>query len=225
MSVFRTRDGSNSYLSPIFGAAFHSKHGALSESQYVFIEKGLLPFFENSPQQLNILEMGFGSGLNILLTYFHQLQWNKAPDIRVDSIEKYPLDWEEAQKLEYCKQLASFSACKSTFETLHKSPWNKEIEVSPHFLLTKMKANILSLKLQAGYYDLIYYDAFAPSAQPELWTEEMCQKLYDSLKHQGLLTTYCAQGQFKRNLTSVGFEVEALPGPPGKREMTRARKS
>jgi tRNA U34 5-methylaminomethyl-2-thiouridine-forming methyltransferase MnmC len=225
MSYQETKDGSLTYISPIYNAAFHSRHGAIRESKHVFIQHGLAEKLENNTKKLHVFEMGFGSGLNVLLSILYSLKKENKTEISLDTIEKHPLPWDKAKKLDYCSHLTDFKDCQSIFESIHSSTWNEKTLISPGFQLTKIKGDLLTTSLPKEAYDLIYYDAFAPSSQSELWSIQACQLIYDLLKRDGLMTTYCAQGQFKRNLKSVGFLVEALPGPPGKREMTRAIKA
>lgn len=224
MSYIKTKDGSYTYISPIYGEAFHSRHGAIQESQHVFIEQGFNYSLQKDVDSLRIFEMGFGSGLNALLTILAHQDHPSSTEIIYDSIEKHPLPWSEAKGMEFCQNLRRESKCESIFQFIHQSGWNERHDVIVGFSLQKIKGDLLEYDLQADTYDLIYYDAFAPSAQAELWSKECCQLLYGALKEKGILTTYCAQGQFKRNLKSVGFKVESPPGPPGKREMTRAIK-
>lgn len=224
MSYIKTKDGSYTYISPVYGEAFHSRHGAIQESQHVFVDQGFNYALQKDVDPLRIFEMGFGSGLNALLTILSYQGHLSSTEIIYDSIEKHPLPWSEAKGMKFCQNLRRESECKSIFQFIHQSGWNECYEVIPGFSLRKIKGDLLEYDLQVNTYDIIYYDAFAPSAQKELWSKECCQLLYDILKENGIITTYCAQGQFKRNLKSAGFEVESPPGPPGKREMTRAIK-
>lgn len=214
-----TNDGSCSIYSNIQKALFHSIHGAYTESNHIFIENGLKHSLKNL-NTINILEMGIGSGLNALLTwnYFQSL-----PNItcRYTGIEDFPLPIELVKQINY--QPYSPNLPSHALLTIHQSNWNEFIQLSPNFHLNKIKANILLLPLTSEYH-LIYYDAFAPEAQPELWTPEIFEKLFNALLPFGSLITYCAKGYVKRNLKQVGFEIESLPGPPGKREITRAIK-
>lgn len=224
MAVLKTKDGSNTFISPVYDEAFHSKHGAVAESQHVFIENGLHPLLSSNPEDLYIFEMGFGSGLNVLLSALYHQSSQSTAVVYMDTIEKHPLSLEQAKELQFCDHILNTS-CEDLFKSLHNSAWNVPCELSPQFYIQKLNEDFLQFKLKDDHYHLIYYDAFAPSAQPELWSEEVCRKLYASLRKGGLLCTYCAQGQFKRNLKAAGFSVEAVSGPPGKREMTLARKT
>ena len=222
MPHLRTADGSFTYISPHFEETYHSRHGALAESRHVFIEAGLrAALSENPSRPLAIFEMGFGSGLNALLS---QLEAEKEKKIiHYHSIEAFPLPKEELEGFKI-EELFPSPKVDEQFKRLHATDWGVSQTISPYFHLLKEKADFTKWTPPEEAYQLIFYDAFAPRAQAELWSLEITQKLYDMLESGGLLVTYCAQGQFKRNLKAAGFIVEALPGPKGKREMTRARK-
>ncbi len=222
MHHLRTSDGSFTYQSPIFKETFHSKHGALSESQHVFIEAGLEALAsENNNQPLWLFEMGLGSGLNALLTA--QYAQSHSIEINYQSLEAFPLPLSEIEGFEIGKQLESKSA-EGEFRKIHECAWNQLSPINANFSIIKNKVDFIQWSPPQEKYHGIYYDAFAPRAQSELWTPEIMEKLFSMLRSGGLLVTYCAQGQFKRNLKSAGFSVEPLPGPKGKREMTRAWK-
>lgn len=210
-----TADGSQTIFVPHWDEHYHSVHGAVQESKHVFIANGLA-HFATAPK-LEILEMGFGTGLNALLTCLMQPDHQK---ITYTALEAFPVEDSLWQALQYGQLLAA----NALFTQLHQSVWEIPAAITPHFQLLKLHTSIENFIPKYSRFDLIYYDAFAPSAQPELWTETVFHKLFEALKPGGILVTYCAKGQVKRNLKSVGFVVEALPGPPGKREMTRASK-
>lgn len=197
---------------------YHSTHGARTESEYVFIKMGLENFMDRA---CSIFEMGFGSGLNAILTYIYGRDNNI--DIHYSSLEKYPLKDEEYDALDYFS-LFDQQVERSVFDSIVKSPYQKATCISDHFTLKKIEDDLIYMSLENETYDLIYYDAFGPRVQPDLWTKEITDKLYRALRINGILVTYCAQGQFRRNLQASGFEVERLQGPPGKREMIRAQK-
>ena len=212
MEIRKTDDGSQTLWSPQYGETYHSSFGAYTESNHVFIEAGL----KQSPfQTLHVFEMGFGTGLNALLTY--QEAKTKNLNVTYHAIELNPVSPEIITKFEV--DLASVDI----FLKLHQSEWNKEISISPFFTLKKLQFD-LNLWQPESLYHLIYFDAFSPDTQPELWTLEVFQKMYDMLHSGGILTTYCAKGSVRRNMLSCGFKVERLPGPPGKREILRALK-
>ncbi|MFN7117192.1 MAG: tRNA (5-methylaminomethyl-2-thiouridine)(34)-methyltransferase MnmD [Saprospiraceae bacterium] len=217
--IFETQDGSHSIQSKRFGVSYHSKYGAIQESRHVFIEAGL--YYKALQQKdIAILELGFGTGLNTLLTY--QEAERHGWTIFYETIEAYPITLAQANQLNYPALLGATSL-QAVFQTLHTSTWSEKHIISPHFTFQKQKKAFQDIDYQAQF-DLIYFDAFAPGAQPELWEVPLLQKLYNALRLNGILVTYCAKGSVKRNFREVGFKVEALPGPPGKREMTRCIK-
>lgn len=211
-----TADGSSTLFVAELDEHYHSIHGALQESSHVFINAGLLPRTE---EEIYILEFGLGTGLNAWLTAIEAERINK--HINYLCLEKYPISSTEAQHLNY----SSFRPDASNlFNRIHVSPWGERATISPHFKLTKIEADFLMWKPEKPKFHVIYFDAFAPTAQPELWQPELLQTCFDALNPGGYWVSYCAKGQLKRDLKSVGFEVESLPGPPGKRQMTRALK-
>lgn len=230
MVLFVTDDGSHSVYSEQYNVSYHSKHGAIQETQHVFIDAGLKPLLEKKPYDITILEIGFGTGLNALMTYNETLQ----SDVKIHylTLEAYPLSTQAVKQLNYIERL-NVSSLKPIFDRMHESEWNTycggkpnishSIQLNTHFIFQKIKTDFKQIDFD-GVADVIYFDAFAPNAQPELWEVEMLQKMYEALRIGGVLTTYCAKGVVKRTLKSVGFFVEELPGPPGKREMTRAWK-
>lgn len=217
--IINTADGSHSLLSEQFGVTYHSKHGAIQETQHVFIDAGLLPKAA-STKNLAVLEIGFGSGLNVFMTYL--LAEQQGLNIDLVTYENYPISIEKANNLNYPEQLDA-KAAAHLFHELHTHPWNQKIQLAPFFSFEKIQKDFQTIDYQ-NKFDVIYFDAFAPNAQPELWEEELLASMFKALKKDGVLTTYCAKGVVKRTLKSVGFEIEAIPGPPGKREMTRAWK-
>lgn len=217
ISLIETQDGSHSIMSERFGVAYHSKYGAIQESQHVFLKSGLglvLP----KKDQVRIFEMGFGSGLNAYLSLLAAEKAQKT--IYYEAVEAFPIDISEARKLNYAEQLGKDS---KQLEALHETPWGEEVQISPNFHLLKWNQPLEEATLRGGY-DVVYYDAFGPRTQPELWERPPLQQLYDAMNIGAVFVTYCAKGAFKRTLKEIGFEVEGLPGPPGKREMTRAFK-
>ena len=213
MKIKPTNDGSDSLYSETYHEHYHSTHGALSESLHVFINEGLK---KNPAKKISIFEMGFGTGLNCLLTVLE----TQNQDIFYHSIETNPLSTTLITELNYTKLL---NINPHIFITLHDLSWNEEHKITPTFTLYKEQISIENIALTRPY-DLIYYDAFSPFSQPELWTENIFRKLYQHLAPGGIFVTYCAKGDVKRTLKKSGFLVETCPGPPGKREMIRARK-
>ncbi|SEQ80407.1 tRNA (5-methylaminomethyl-2-thiouridine)(34)-methyltransferase MnmD [Neolewinella agarilytica] len=221
--IVLTADGSHSVRSGHFGVDYHSVHGAVQESQHVFIKMGLQPLLEKDPPQIRILEMGFGTGLNALLV---RLIADQRPDIQFfyRSFEQFPLPAEVIGGLNYPAVLG-VSPTKLT--SLHEAKWEEPASLSDNFSLAKYQTEFPRKSaeiISSGWADLIFYDAFAPASQPELWEPEAMKECYRLLSDGGQLVTYCAKGQFKRDLKSVGFRVECPAGPPGKREMTRGIK-
>ena len=220
--IITTADGSHSIFVPAYNENYHSVHGAIQESQHVFIDAA---FKEKSKENtdIRIFEMGFGTGLNAFMTYLEQKKQDNKIHIHYHTIEAFPISLEAAFQLNYVEKLNANSE-KTAFETLHQTVWNETTDISPYFHLTKYLNKIEEIDLPNNYFDIIYFDAFAPSSQANLWTAEIFTKMYNCLKINGIRTPYCAQGVVKRTMKSVGFKLEALPGPIGKREMTRLRK-
>ncbi|MFT4761764.1 MAG: tRNA U34 5-methylaminomethyl-2-thiouridine-forming methyltransferase MnmC [Paraglaciecola sp.] len=219
IEIIETTDGSHSLFSEKFGITYHSKHGAVQESQHIFIEAGLHQKAADS-KELSVLEIGFGSGLNVFMTYLEAK--NTGLTINIETYEIYPISNEQAEVLNYPQVLNAKNEA-AIFKKIHTCEWGKSIEIANFFTFQKHQKDFLEIE-EAGKFDVIYFDAFAPDAQPELWDANLLKKMYDSLKTGGVMTTYCAKGIVKRTLKSVGFETESIPGPPGKREMTRAWK-
>lgn len=221
--IVETQDGSHSLISDQFGVSYHSKYGALQESRHVFIEAGLhlkLPGLA----QVNVLEMGLGSGLNALLSLVAAHETRK--NITYHAVEAFPISLEQAQSLNFADFLnGDTDKWRALFQDIHRVSWGEEHVLSDGFRFQKWQAQIQDQTLPADFYHVVYFDAFAPSSQPELWTPDVLGKFYDALAPGGVLVTYCAKGVVKRTLKSLGFRVEGIPGPPGKREMTRAIKS
>ena len=213
----KTKDGSHTLFVESMNETYHSTHGAIQEAKHVFLKNGIESIEKSN---ISVLEIGFGTGLNALLT-FQYAQENKK-NIHYYTLETFPLDKEITENLNYISELEK-KELKSTFEKLHHSNWEENCTISDNFTLYKTNQKIQDYETNQKF-DVIYYDAFGPPTQPEMWTPEIFKKLYNLLNTNGFLVTYCAKGQVKRDLKSVGFEVISLPGPPGKREMTKAIK-
>lgn len=213
IELIETGDGSSSLFLPDLDETYHSRKGALTESQYVYIKMGLSLF---SQKEVHILEFGFGTGLNALLSLEYAKMHDK--NIYYTSTELHPLEESITSKLVYPDTNRNY------WDLLHRASWNKMEEIEHFFQLYKHQGEFLDVDVPDASIDLIYYDAFAPSKQPEVWAIEYLEKAYQVMKPGAYLVTYCAQGQFKRNLKSIGFIVESLTGPPGKTEMIRAQK-
>lgn len=219
-SLIETQDGSHSVLSHRFGVTYHSKYGAIQESRHVFIEAGLFPKFILQ-RDLAVLELGFGTGLNALLTLMEAERLKR--HIFYQTIEAYPLPSEQAAQLNYPEQLG-LPESRRWLADMHSIASNEIRQITPHFQFCKIIGRFETLELQNAF-DIAYFDAFAPETQPELWTGEVLGLVYQALRPQGTLVTYCAKGAVKRTLKDLGFQIESIPGPPGKREMTRAVKA
>ena len=216
-----TNDGSSTLFLPHLNEHYHSIHGAIQESVHVFIKNGIQKIPSNI-SQVNILEIGFGTGLNALLT----LDYSNKNNLKVNyhTIEPYPIQDEKIwSSLNYCKLLNN--KLNDHFKILHKSSWNHEKLITSLFSFYKYNSTVESSFLKMDFYDVIYFDAFSPRSQPELWDESVLEKMYLVLKKNGFLVTYCSKGIVKRKLKKIGFVIDSLPGPPGKREMTFAKKS
>lgn len=224
-TIIKTADGSHSLFVEELKEHYHSIHGAIQESMHVFINAGLKPLISDSIDSftetpLTILEIGLGTGLNALLTYIEAER--SAMIIHYSAIEAYPVSIDLIDRLNYV-ELLDAQKCKSVFKKIHTCEWGKPIEISEQFTLYKINKTIQETVL-GNKYNLIYFDAFGPGVQAEMWKEEVFAKLFAAMQQNGYLVTYCAKGEVKRTLKKVGFTVESLPGPPGKREMVRAVK-
>lgn len=215
--LFETQDGSHSIFSSEFGVSYHSKYGAIQETMHVFIKSGL---FEKALQtkEIAILEIGFGTGLNAYMTMLEAQK--RELKINYTAVEAFPITLDLANQLNYPEILEEE---KEPFLQLHQSEWDTSHLIRPSFQFLKKQMKFEAIQAEA-IYDLIYFDAFAPTAQPELWEEPILKKMYSALRPNGIWVSYCAKGAVKRGLKAEGFHVETLPGPPGKREMIRAVK-
>ena len=216
--IITTGDGSKTIQIKDWQEQYHSKHGAIQEAYHVFIHSGLELFRQ---PQINILEIGFGTGLNAFITLLESEKRNLEVDYT--GVEAYPVSIEELNQLNYLEELNSISR-KDEFELIHKSPWNEKFKINPNFTLTKEQKFFKDINAFESY-ELVYFDAFGARVQPELWTVEIFNIMYRAMKTDGYLVTYAAKGSVRRAMQEVGFVVERLPGPPGKREMLRAKKA
>jgi tRNA U34 5-methylaminomethyl-2-thiouridine-forming methyltransferase MnmC len=212
-----TSDGSTTIHLPDWDENYHSKHGAIQEAKHVFIKNGL-SLFDN--KSISILEIGFGTGLNTLITLIEAKNLN----LKIDyvGVEAYPISNDEVVAMNYIKELNAPNE-SAIFETMHSSVWDQKNPLTSDFSLTKRKQFIETIE-DVEVFDLIYFDAFGFRVQPELWSTAIFAKMYTALKPNGILVTYAARGVVKRSMMEVGFTVEKLEGPPGKREMFRAKK-
>ncbi len=213
-------DGSHTLISEQFGVSYHSTHGALQESITVFLAAGLHYARHNFLSEIKVLEMGFGTGLNALLTLMEAEKYRRV--VRYSTLEAYPITEIQADTLNYIDILNSPQHAEH-FKTMHAAKSDQRVELTKYFSFNKHLTKIEDFH-PVGKYNLVYYDAFAPTTQPELWDDAMMKRIYDLLEDQAVFVSYCAKGSFKRALKAAGFILEPLPGPPGKREMTRAIK-
>lgn len=214
-----TADGSPTLYIEEWQEHYHSMHGAVQESQHVFIQSGLIPCLQRN-NSLHILEIGLGTGFNALITLNEAL--NRKATIHYYALEPFPV---QSDLLQYftAQHLALLEQGAEYFNALHQSAWEIPVELHPFFHLTKSTTPVQQFTF-SPVFDLIYFDAFSPRVQPEMWTVDVFQRLFAVLKPGGIIVTYCAKGEVRRTLLSCGFQVERLPGPPGKREMLRATK-
>ncbi len=217
--LVKTNDNSTTLFVPELNQHYHSMRGAVQESQHVFIDAGLKPLL-GAHDEINIFEMGLGTGLNALMT-LQEAEKNQQK-INYAALEKFPLNLSEAEQLGY-QTNSSPEKENQNLMALHSCPWEKGNAMGNYFTFTKFQSDLRLFKFPSQFH-LIYYDAFAPSAQPELWTEEVFAKLFEAMHPNGVLVTYCVKGDVRRAMKAVGFQVEKIPGPPGKREMARAYK-
>lgn len=212
-----TADGSLSLYRPDLDEGYHSRHGAIQESRHVFITAGLEYWYALHPEatEIRVFEVGFGTGLNALLTW----AWAREHQLRVRyiAVERYPLPEKIWKQLQYAV------GEPRDFEALHLAAWEQAVQLDSNFVLVKYVADLLKLQLDKQL-DVIYYDAFAPEKQPELWDLEVFRKMFEFQRPGGVLVTYCSKGQVRRNMQAAGYRVERIPGPPGKRQMLRAQR-
>ena len=220
--IIKTADGSTTIYLKDWDEHYHSKHGAIQEAYHVFLKMGLEPAIEKFGKELRLMEIGFGTGLNAYITLLEALLLGL--DLRYTGVEAYPVAPEEWKSLNYTQSLEVTDTLARLFERIHEGAWESEQEITPEFRLLKRKQLFHDIS-DTQAFELIYFDAFGARVQPELWGEEIFQKMHDALVSGGILVTYAAKGSVRRAMQKVGFTVEKLPGPPGKREMMRAIKS
>lgn len=221
--IITTGDGSKTIQISEWDEQYHSKHGAIQEARHVFLGMGLQHYVSKMPttQPIAILEMGFGTGLNALLTLFEAQALNT--EIDYTGIEAYPVSEEEVAAMDYSSQLSQTNALHY-YNQMHTLSWGEQHPITTDFRLAKRQERFEDIT-DIGLYDLVYFDAFGARVQPELWDEAIFEKMYIALRENGVLVTYAAKGSVRRAMQAVGFVVERLPGPPGKREMLRATKT
>ncbi len=217
LEIIVTEDGSKTIFLPHLNETYHSSHGAIQEANHVFILNGLMNVEES---QMTIFEMGFGTGLNALLAYRFAKNNNK--HVVYHGIEAFPVSISVAQEMDYIKSLEP--ELQDVYDWMHTAEWDKELIFDEYFSFKKIHGKIEEHVIPVNVYDVIFYDAFGPRAQVDMWHNDILAKMYAGTKLGKFLVTYCAKGQVKRDLKALGYEIEPLPGPPGKREMTRAWK-
>lgn len=217
LEVLHTQDGSVTLLNKQLNATYHSTHGAVQESRHIFIERGFDHVTQVFGNNVHVFEIGFGTGLNTFLTLQQGLK-NKVT-VRYSALEKFPVPDTLFDALNF----AGFAEKEQEplFKNIFSCAWNKPMQIAPGFELTKHQGDVSTFQFPENIH-LVYYDAFAPGVAPEMWQPVIFERLFKSMPLGAALVTFCAQGAFKRMLKETGFKVEALPGPPGKREMTRA---
>jgi tRNA U34 5-methylaminomethyl-2-thiouridine-forming methyltransferase MnmC len=215
--IVSTSDGSFSIYLPDFDEHYHSHHGAIQESKHVFMKMGWDATAINK-SHIDLLEVGFGTGLNAWLVFEALRDTASGKSVHYTSLELYPVSPEHAVQLNFVSE-----SDLAEFMRLHEAAWNTSVGINLRFELEKLEVSLQDFQ-PSRHYNLIFFDAFAPRVQPELWTSEIFQKLFALLQPGGILVTYCAKGEVRRNMIAAGFKVERLPGPPGKREMLRAIK-
>ncbi|MEL7004016.1 MAG: tRNA (5-methylaminomethyl-2-thiouridine)(34)-methyltransferase MnmD [Bacteroidota bacterium] len=223
IELITTDDGSHSLYVPELNETYHSFHGAVQESDHVFIKMGLDDFL-NSHQNIpmiNVLEVGLGTGLNALLTA--QWAFEKKVKVNMTSIEAFPIDMELVKRLNYAQVLGTPNA-EQWFESIHSGVWEEGLKINDWFELSKIEAKVEDYSLLDNHFDVVFFDAFAPNKQAELWEIGILGKVFKSQSPNGIFVTYCAKGQLKRDLKSLSYEVDTLQGPPGKKEMVRGKK-
>jgi len=219
--IITTKDGSHSIAIPEMNVTYHSIHGAIQESMHVFIEAGLHRSGHLAlPGSCNILDVGFGTGLNALLTAIKADKTEKS--IYYVALEPFPMSIEQAHLLNYC-ELLNRKDLQEDFIRMHQCEWNKSLSLTEEILMHKSNYTLQTFQ-HATKFDLVYFDAFAPAAQPELWTQDIFEKLFGMMNEKGILVTYCSKGDVRRAMQAAGFTVEKIPGPPRKREMLRGIK-
>ncbi len=218
IEIIVTKDGSHTLFNTELEETYHSIHGALQESKHVFISHGMEFALSSGKKKLAILEVGFGTGLNALLTLQHSIK--SSVHVEYTAVEPFPLTESVWTQLNYADTTEAFYL----FQKMHQSEWNKSASILTNFKLRKIKSKIQQVSFSEDTFDIIYFDAFAPGKQPEMWEASLLGMIIPWMKQGAILVTYCAKGVVKRSLKNLGLSVETLPGPPGKREMIRALK-
>ena len=217
--IITTSDGSNTLYLPDMDEQYHSVHGAIQESAYVYLEKGYS--FHSSSHPV-VFEVGFGTGLNCLLTAV-SAEKTKRPTTCF-ALEKFPLEKNITDRLNHGEIISG--GARELQKKIHECPWNVETDISSYFTLCKIKGDLITYDLkQVPEFDVVYFDAFGPDKQPEMWSHEIFSRIYSKTRVNGIFVTYSAKGRVRRELAACGFKMEKLPGPPGKLEMLRGIKT
>ena len=211
-----TEDGSHTLFVPEIDECYHSTHGAIQESRHIFIQAGLK---QCQKEKIRVLEIGFGTGLNAFLTLVEAE--GSGQKIHYTTLEKYPVEVEKAGLLNYPEEINPGK--KQAFLQLHASSWNEEVRITPFFTLEKIESDFTEAIFK-NQFDVVYFDAFSPEKQPEMWSQSLFEKIFAHCNPGAVLTTYCAKGVVRRAMQGAGFKVERLPGPPGKREILRGER-
>ncbi len=214
ISLRKTEDGSHTLYNQAIDECYHSVHGAKNESNHIFIQSA---FLQCRKQEISVFEVGFGTGLNAFLTYLTAEKNNQK--VHYETVELFPVTHDFYSNLNYSETDKE----RSIFEKLHQSEWNKYTSINSDFSLFKHFGDMKDLELK-NMFDIVYFDAFSPEKQPDMWDKLIFEKLYNAMNQDAILTTYCAKGVVRRTLQEVGFTVERLAGPIGKREILRATK-
>ena len=216
--IIRSEDGSNTLFVPELNETYHSTHGAVQEAKHVFFKMGMDILLAEGRSSISVLEIGFGTGLNAILAY----QFTKEHNLKLNyqTVEAYPVELNLARQLNYFEFIDA--KYQSVFDQMHSSDWNVETQIDESFIFQKYHTKLEDVKNLSTKVDVVFFDAFAPNRQAEMWSLEQLAIVKEQMCDKGMLVTYCANGQFKRNLKALGFEVKGVPGPPGKREMTQA---
>ncbi|MGL4293543.1 MAG: tRNA (5-methylaminomethyl-2-thiouridine)(34)-methyltransferase MnmD [Bacteroidales bacterium] len=212
-----TADGSITLYIPEIDEHYHSVNGAIVEARHVYLKEALSQYIGlQKPKQVRILEVGFGTGLNAFLSLL--LAEELGVPVHYTTLELYPLTVEQISLLNYAMQVDP--ARQEEYISLHKAKWNEPVGITPYFTIEKRQVDLTRDELQ-GMFEVVYFDAFAPDKQPEMWTDAIYRKIAEVVEENGILTTYCAKGVVRRGFRDAGFVMERIPGPPGKREMIR----
>lgn len=217
--LIRTDDGSSTLFSPALQETYHSRKGALSESRHVFIAEGLQHAFRRFGLLLNVLEVGFGTGLNTLLTF--QEVRKQGLKVWYTALENNPISPDLINVLDYANA-TGHPEDEDIFRRMHDLPFNTAGEISDNFILEKRFCDVREFSETHHRYHLVYFDAFSPKVQPELWTSDVFRRIHSCMHPNGVLVTYSSKSDVQRTMKECGFDVEKIPGPPGKREMIRA---